>query len=53
VALTDEGLIARGYEVLPIGNRRVLEGAANFEPAAEAWDGAIRRDARRWGSGQA
>jgi len=50
--LAAEGLVAEGYEVLLIGKQRALEGEANFEPAAEAieeaWDGTIRRYARRW-----
>jgi hypothetical protein len=42
--------------VLLVGKQRALEGEANFEPTAEAveeaWDGAIRRYARRWGIGR-
>jgi hypothetical protein len=57
VDLAAEGLVAEGYDVLLIGKRRALEGEANFEPSAEAveaaWDGAIRRYARRWGIGRA
>jgi hypothetical protein len=53
VDLASEGLIAEGSEALLIGKARALEGEANFEPTAEAveeaWDGAIRRYARRWG----
>jgi hypothetical protein len=50
-------LVAEGYEVLFIGKQRALEGEANVEPTAdaveEAWDGAIRRYARRRGIGRA
>jgi hypothetical protein len=57
VDLAAEGLITEGYEVLLIGKAKALEGEANFEPTAEAveeaWDGAIRRYARRCGVGRA
>jgi hypothetical protein len=53
--LAAEGLVVAGYDLLLVGKLRALEGEANFEPSAEAveeaWDGAIRRDARRWGAG--
>jgi hypothetical protein len=57
VDLAAEGHVADRFEVLLLGKAKALEGEANFEPSAEAveaaWDGAIRRYARRWGIGRA
>ena len=57
VDLAAEGDRADGYQVLLLGKAKALEGEANFEPSAEAvgaaWDGAIRRYARRWDIGRA
>jgi hypothetical protein len=57
VDLAAEGRVADGFEVLLLGNAKALEGEQNFEPTAEAveeaWDGASRRYARRWGVGRA
>jgi len=57
VDLAAEDRITEGFEVLLLGKAKALEGEANFEPFAEAvgaaWDGAIRRYARRYGVGRA
>jgi hypothetical protein len=57
VDLAAEGRIADGYEVLLLRRQKALEDEANFAPSADAveaaWDGAIRRYARRWGVGRA
>ena len=46
-----------GYEVLPTGRARALEGERNFEPWAEElegrWDHAVATFAERWGIGRA